>query len=276
MSIEERLSRFSAAVDTPLIVAVACFAGVVAASSELVSALPLNCVVAFIFIQQLTAGRGITLAESLVQRTTLPVIDAHDGLLVEHGRLYVIPPNATATLMGGHICVAPATSETGSPADALFTSLAREFGDNAIGVILSGGGSDRALGIRAIRQAGGITFAQYPGSARFPNLPISAIDTGCIDFVLRPNEIAHELARIRIKSHSWRNALPHDMLCTLADGRAEQKLAADQARSDAGVANLAAANSEQQAAELQRQIHGSRVGSDTGGCTNSESGRTFS
>jgi two-component system CheB/CheR fusion protein len=180
----------------PLTVAVACFAGDVAASSELVSALPATCVAAFIFVQQLAAGRGMTLAESLAQRTTLPIIEAHDGLLVEHGRLYVTPPNATATMMGGHICVAPGGSEIGSPADALFTSLAQEFGDIAIGVILSGGGSDRALGIRAIRQAGGVTFAQYPGSARFPNLPISAIDTGCIDFVLRPNEIAHELARI--------------------------------------------------------------------------------
>ncbi len=183
-------------IDAPLTVAVACFAGDVAASSELVSALPVTCIAAFIFVQQLAAGRGMTLAESLALRTTLPVIDAHDGLLVEHGRLYVIPPNATATIVGGRICVAPASGEIGSPADALFTSLARESGDEAIGVILSGGGSDRALGIRAIRQAGGITFAQYPGSARFPNLPISAIDTGCIDFVLRPNEIAHELARI--------------------------------------------------------------------------------
>jgi two-component system CheB/CheR fusion protein len=95
------------------------------------------------------------------------------------------------------MCVASAASDIGSPVDALFTSLAQEFGRNAIGVILSGGGSDRALGIRAIRHAGGITFAQYPGSARFPNLPISAIDTGCIDFVLRPNEIAHQLARLQ-------------------------------------------------------------------------------
>ena len=202
LSIEERLSRVTSAVDTPLIVAVACFAGDVAASSELVSALPIDCAAAFIFVQQLAAGRGITLAESLARRATLPVIDAHDGLLVERGHLYVIPPNTTATVMGGHICVAAAVGEIASPADALFTSLAREFGDNAIGVILSGGGSDRALGIRAIKQAGGITFAQYPGSARFPNLPISAIDTGCIDFVLRPNEIAHKL-------------------CTLADGRAD-------------------------------------------------------
>ncbi len=90
----------------------------------------------------------------------------------------------------------PAAGELEASADDLFISLAQESGDEAIGVILSGGGSQRSLGVRAIRQAGGTTFAQYPGSARFPNMPISAIDTGCVDFVLRPNEIARELTRI--------------------------------------------------------------------------------
>jgi len=117
----------------------------------------------------------------------------------------VIAPNSTATMIGARICVIPAAGGIDCPADTLFTSLAQEFGRNAIGVILSGGGSDRALGIRAIKHAGGITFAQYPGSARFPNLPISAIDTGCVDFVLRPNEIAHELARISRRCELTRN-----------------------------------------------------------------------
>jgi len=196
MDIEERISRLSSSVDVPLIVAVACFAGDSAAPCELVSALPANCAAAFIFVPQLSGGRGIPLAECLAKRTTLPVMDAQDGLVAERGRLYVIPQNANPTMSGGRICLTSAASGNDCPADALFISLAQEFGPNALGVILSGGGSDRAPGIRAIRQAGGITFAQYPGSARFPNIPISAIDTGCVDFVLRPNEIAHELARI--------------------------------------------------------------------------------
>ena len=197
MSIQE-VSRPPSAVDAPLIIVVACFAGDVAAPSELASALPADCGAAFIFVQQPAGGREIPtpLAASLTRRTTLPVIHVHGGLMAEHGRLYVIPPNATPTMAGARICVIPAASGADCSADALFTSLAQEFGNDAIGVILSGGGSDRALGVRAIRQAGGITFAQYPGSARFPNTPISAIETGCVDFVLRPNEIAHELARI--------------------------------------------------------------------------------
>jgi two-component system, chemotaxis family, CheB/CheR fusion protein len=182
MNIEERISRPSSAVDAPLIVAVACFEGDIAAPSELASALPADCGAAFIFVQQLSAGRETLLVESLANRTTHPVIHAHAGLVAEHGRLYVIPQNANPTMTGGRICVTPAASRIDCPADALFTSLAQEFGNNAIGVILSGGGSDRALGIRAIREAGGITFAQYPGSARFPNIPISAIDTRMCGF----------------------------------------------------------------------------------------------
>lgn len=196
MSIEERL-RPPADIDSPLIVAVACFAGDVAAPSELLSALPADCGLAFILVEQPSAGRASLLAEALMKSMTLPVMRADDGCLVEHGRIYLAPQNVALTMARGRVHATPATrGEIDSSADSLFISLAQESGDKAIGVILSGGGSDRALGIRAIKQAGGTTFAQYPGSARFPNLPISAIDTGCVDFVLRPNEIAHELTRI--------------------------------------------------------------------------------
>jgi hypothetical protein len=212
MDIEKRESPPSSAVNPPLIVAVACFAGDIAAPSELVSALPGDCGVAFIFVQQLSGGRDTEtrLAVSLTGRATLPVIPVHGEVMVERGRLYVIPPNATPTMTGSRICVTRSAGGIDCSADTLFTSLAQEFGHDAIGVILSGGGSERALGIQAIKRAGGITFAQYPGSARFPNTPISAIETGSVDFVLRPNEIAHQLARIsRQKETAARAAFRH-------------------------------------------------------------------
>jgi len=215
MDIEERLSHPSSAVNAPLVIGVACFAGDMAAPSELVSALPADCGAAFIFVQQLSGGRETQtlLAASLTRSTTLPVIHAHEGVVAERGVLYVIPQNSTPTMTGARIRMTSAASGIDCPADALFTSLAQEFGNDAIGVILSGGGSDRALGVRAIKNAGGITFAQYPGSARFPNTPISAIDTGCVDFVLRPNEIAHELARIsRRKETAVRGAFKYTQI----------------------------------------------------------------
>jgi two-component system, chemotaxis family, CheB/CheR fusion protein len=196
MSIEQHVLRPPLAVDAPLIIAVACFAGDLSAPSELVSALPADFGAAFIFVEQPAAGRGKLLAAALAGRTALPVVHAHDGLALEPGHIYVIPPNVVPTIARGRIHMTPAAAELEQPADSLLISLAQESGDNAIAVILSGGGSDRGLGIRAIREAGGTTFVQYPGSARFPNMSISAIDTGCADFVLRPNEIARELTRI--------------------------------------------------------------------------------
>lgn len=210
MDIQELTSRPASIVDPPFIVAVACFAGDIAAPCELVSALPADCSAAFLFVQQHSRAREVQtlLAESLASRTTLPVMSARGGLTLERGFLYVTPLNETPTMSGSRVCVTPSASGIGCPADALFSSLAHEFGKNAIGVVLSGGDSDRAVGIRAIRQAGGLTFAQYPGSARFPNTLISAIDTGCVDFVLRPNEIALELARIsQLKEKSARGPL---------------------------------------------------------------------
>ena len=196
MNTEQHLLHPPLVVDAPLIIAVACFAGDIAAPAELVSTLPADFGAVLIFVEQPAAGRGKSLAVALAGRTTLPVQQAQEGGALERGRVYVIPPHVVPKIASGRIHMTPAAGELEQPADNLFISLAQESGNEAIGVILSGGGSERFLGIRAIRQAGGTTFAQYPGSARFPNMSISAIDTGCIDFVLRPNEIARELTRI--------------------------------------------------------------------------------
>lgn len=182
--------------DTSPIVAVASSAEDLEAVSELLSALPAEYSAAFIVVQHLNAGRERLLAEALAKRTILPVVHAHDGMVAEQDHVYLIPANTTLTMTGRRIRVTPNASKLHHPGDILFASLAKEHGDSAIGVVLSGEGSDGALGIRAIKQGGGTTFAQYPGSARFPGMPISAIETGCVGLVLRPNEIARELTRL--------------------------------------------------------------------------------
>jgi two-component system, chemotaxis family, CheB/CheR fusion protein len=191
------LNTFTQAVDdgTP-IVAVASSAGDLEAISELLSALPAACGEAFVIVQHLVSGREMLLAETLAKRTGLPVIDANDGVVPDRDHVYVIRANATLKITGGRIRVTPKANGIYHPGDTLFTSLAEDRGNSAIGVVLSGGGSDGALGIQAIKKGGGSTFAQYPGSARFPSMPISAIETGCVDSVLRPNEIARELIRL--------------------------------------------------------------------------------
>jgi two-component system, chemotaxis family, CheB/CheR fusion protein len=164
---------------------------------ELLSALPAGADQAFIIVQHLDPGRRyIPLNDVLAKRVAHPVAVAQDGVRPERGHIYVMRANVELTIINGLISVLPATAAIQHPGDMLFTSLAADRGNHAIGVVLSGGGSDGALGVRAIDAAGGATFAQYPGSARFPSMPISAIETGCAGWILRPNEIALELARL--------------------------------------------------------------------------------
>jgi two-component system, chemotaxis family, CheB/CheR fusion protein len=197
--------------DTSLfVVAVASSAGDLEAVSELLSALPAECGAALIIVQHLDSGRERLLFEALGKRTILPVIHAHDGAAVEQGHVYVVTAKTTLTMSNGRIRVTPNPGGLHHPGDILFTSLAKEPGHSAIGVVLSGEGSDGALGIQALKLGGGVTLAQYPGSARFPSMPINAIETGCVDLVLRPNEIAHELARL--SRHTAPRALKKDQI----------------------------------------------------------------
>jgi two-component system CheB/CheR fusion protein len=189
--------------DASPIIAVASSAGDLEAVSELLSALPAGCVEAFVIVQHPDpVRREMSLGEALGKRTNLAVVVAHDGVVPAQGHVYVARANTTLKIIGGRISVSPGASGLQGPADTLFTSLAEDRGDRAIGVVLSGGGSDGALGIQAIKKVGGATFAQYPGSARFPSMPINAIETRCVGFVLRPNEIARELTRLsRLYTH---------------------------------------------------------------------------
>lgn len=195
--------------NTPSIVAVASDAGDLEAVGELLSALPEECDAAFIVVQQVDAAREKLLVSTLAKRTKLPVLRAQDGVPPAARHVYVIGAHDMLAVSGGRIRVTGGkTGAARNPADFLFASLADERGAAAIGVVLSGAGSDGALGIRALKARGGVTLAQYPGSARFPSMPISAIETGCVGFVMRPYEIARELTRLSHHTASVAGVLP--------------------------------------------------------------------
>jgi len=188
--------------NTPPIVAVASDAGDFDAVCELLSALPPACPAAFIVVQHLDAAREKLPAATIAKRTNLPVVRAQDGMLPAAGHVYVSVAHDILSVSGGRIRVtAGKTGAPPHPGDLLFASLAVELGADAIGIVLSGAGSDGALGVRALRERGALTLAQYPGSARLPSMPISAIETGCVAMVLRPFEIAAELTR-RLSHHA--------------------------------------------------------------------------
>jgi two-component system CheB/CheR fusion protein len=185
---------------SPLIVGVASSAEDLEAICELLCALPAECAAAFVIAQHVDPSRERVLFETLSGRATLSVMRAQDGLVPVPHHVYVTSANTTLTISGGRIRVTPNPAGLHLPGDILLTSLAEDQGRSAVGVVLSGAGSDGALGIQAIERAGGAAFAQYPGSARFPSMPISAIETGCVHLVLRPNEIARELALLSRKA----------------------------------------------------------------------------
>ncbi|HTB76590.1 MAG TPA: CheR family methyltransferase, partial [Polyangiaceae bacterium] len=139
------------------------------------------------------------LREALVKTTDLPVHQAEDGVRVEPGHVYVIPPNTSLGIHGGRLTLSPRPVDARVkylPVDTFFRELATECGDRAIGVVLSGTASDGTEGLQAIKDANGITFAQDPGTAKFSGMPQSAVDAGVVDYCLPIAALAKELVRI--------------------------------------------------------------------------------
>lgn len=189
----------AAASEPPVpVVGVGASAGGLAAFRALLAALPPDTGMAFVLIQHLSATHSSALADLLAADSPLPVQQVTDGLTVAPNRVYVIAPGQLLTLLCNGLHCLPHEETAGPPntVDTFLESLAADRGPQAIGVILSGTGSDGMLGCRAIKAAGGLTFAQDSQSAEHDGMPRSAARAGCIDRVLPPREIAQELARL--------------------------------------------------------------------------------
>jgi two-component system CheB/CheR fusion protein len=177
------------------VVAVGASAGGLEAFTEFLRRLPTDTGLAFVFIQHLAPQHNSMLSQLLSRETAMPVNQVEDGTVLTPNQVYVIPPNAGMTISGLALALKP-REIAGTAIDLFLRSLAASRKSSAIAVILSGTGSDGALGIQAIAEEGGVVFAQDPASAKFDGMPRSAIATGCVDFVLPPEGIAAEVARI--------------------------------------------------------------------------------
>jgi two-component system, chemotaxis family, CheB/CheR fusion protein len=180
------------------IVGIGASAGGLESFSKLISAIPVDTGMAYLFVQHLDPSRASLLVEILSKRAALPVEEAREGAKIFPDHLYVIVPDTTLTIGGGVLRLRSRdhAERPHRPVDMLFHSLAQEKGPNVMGIILSGSGSDGAKGIQAIKRAGGITFAQDESSALFFGMPSSAAQTGCVDFVLSPSDIARRLVGV--------------------------------------------------------------------------------
>lgn len=162
---------------------------------------------AFVLIQHLEAEHESMPTELLSKVTEMPVTEVRKATPVEPNHVYVIPANADLSLADGAIRVSARKAVAGRhlPIDHFFRTLAEAQEHLAIGVVLSGTASDGTLGLKAIKAAGGITFAQEPKSAKFDGMPKSALLAGCVDFVL--NSGAHRQGTVAAHIPSQHRAL---------------------------------------------------------------------
>jgi two-component system, chemotaxis family, CheB/CheR fusion protein len=172
-------------------------AGGLDALTQIFRRLPENPGLPIVVVQHLSPHHKSLLSEILQDVTRMPVEQVSAETRLVPNRVYVIPPDRYLELEDGQLKLTPHPG-VGSPhaIDAFFRSLARAAGSGAVGVVLSGTGSDGAIGVREIHAAGGITIVQDPESAEHGGMPRAAIATGVVDLVLPLDAIAHQLVEI--------------------------------------------------------------------------------
>ena len=178
------------------IVAIAASAGGLNAITLLIRALPADFPVPLVIVQHLDPRHRSLIADILSRRTKLHVKQAEEGERIAVGSVYIAPPNRHLLVNADHSLSLTHTELVHfvrPSADLLFESVAASYRDRAIGVVLSGSGSDGAMGVQAIKKMGGTVLAQNKESAEFFGMPGAAAQTGCVDFALPVEEIAPAL-----------------------------------------------------------------------------------
>jgi two-component system CheB/CheR fusion protein len=190
------------------VVGIGASAGGLEAFKKLLEHLPVDTGMAFVLVQHLDPDHESALTEILARATKMPVREVTDKVELQANHVYVIPPDKQLTVKRGQLRLRSREPAAGAARsiDGFLESLAQEQQERAIGVILSGTASDGTLGLEAIKAEGGVTFAQ-DSSAKYDSMPRNAVAAGCVDFVLPPEGIARELARIAKHPHLARGGL---------------------------------------------------------------------
>ena len=172
-------------------------AGGLEALEQFFDNMPAKTGLAFVVVQHLSPDFRSLMDELLARRTAIPIRRVEDGMAVEPDTVYLIPPKKEMIVSGGKLLLTdkdPSQTLT-LPIDHFFRSLAQDVGEGAIGIILSGTGSDGSRGIRAIHDAGGLVLVQSLETAKFDGMPKCAVETGVADFVLPVDEMPATLLR---------------------------------------------------------------------------------
>jgi two-component system CheB/CheR fusion protein len=159
--------------------------------------LPIDTGMAFVVVQHLSPAFKSLMDQLLGRHTALPIHPVEDGMRVEPNHIYLIPPNKQMIISDGRLLLSERepNQELSLPIDVFFRSLARDCGERAVGIVLSGGGTDGSRGILDIHEAGGLVIVQDGASAQFDGMPRTARDAGVAQWVLSPAEMGEVLVR---------------------------------------------------------------------------------
>ena len=179
------------------IVGIGASAGGLEALERLFDRMPVNSGMAFVVVQHLSPSFKSMMDELLSHWTALPIHPAEHGMTVLADRIYLMPPKKEMIISGGRLLLTDRgpSDELTLPIDRFLRSLAEESGDGAVGIVLSGTGSDGSRGVQAIHEAGGLVLVQSEQTAKFNGMPRSALETGVVDLILSPEEMPVALLR---------------------------------------------------------------------------------
>ncbi len=193
------------------IIGIGASAGGVQALEAFFGNLPDTPFAAFVVVQHLSPDHKSMMAEIIQRQTKLPVYQIEDGMVVEPNTAYVLPPGKVLTLENNRLRLVNRTESFDYPVNKFFKSVAQEWGEKTVAIVLSGTGSDGTEGLKAISNAGGIGLVQSPETAEFTSMPSSAIPSGLVDEILSPQELAHTVFDLIRFSDSNPNASPQDV-----------------------------------------------------------------
>lgn len=194
---DDGVSRAKRSDELLYVVGVGASAGGLEALEQLFRSLPADTGMSFVVVQHLSPDFQSLMDELLLRQTEMPVHTVEDGMQLEPNAIYLIPPKKEMIVSGGKLLLTDKDPAKGLslPIDTFFRSLAADAGTRAIGIVLSGTGSDGSRGIRDIHDSGGLVIVQSEDTAKFDGMPRSAQETGVVDLVLSPEQIAETLVQ---------------------------------------------------------------------------------
>lgn len=185
-------------------------AGGIQALEEFFSSISDHPNAAFVVVQHLSPDFRSMMSEILQRKTVMQVHQVEEGMQAEPGMVYVMPPGKNMLIEGSEFILTARSNHLNYPINLFFESMAKSFSDKAIGVILTGGGSDGTEGLQTISRNGGVALVQTPESAQFGSMPVNAIASGIVDKILPPRELAQAVYDIVRFTYEQRKAQQSD------------------------------------------------------------------